>query len=184
MNNHLLVWFVSAQSLIHRTSRIKVPLEIVQFLPLPEAGSGRGGSRGRFPVEFWFNMKVPQPISQHNLLQCLTTLTVKMLFLMFKCNFLCFKLVPIVSSPFTGRFGMYFPSTGICISLCRISGHSCWLLIPERKIPSTDWKPNSLKIYHFNIVAAKIIEFTISCWIGWIYGNIINLKLRIKTYPV
>lgn len=48
MNNHWLVWFISAYSWIHRTLRIKMPLEIVQSQPQLKAGSGWEGYRGRF----------------------------------------------------------------------------------------------------------------------------------------
>lgn len=169
MNNHWLVWFISAYSWIHRTLRIKMPLEIVQSQPQLKAGSGWEGYRGRFPVEFWFNVKIPQPISQGNLVLCLTTLSVKMLFLKFKCNFLCFSWCQwsLHTGYHPAELGCSSPSPGIL-------GDSCWLLIPERKIPSTDWKPNSLKINHFNIVAAELIGLTISHWIGWIHGNKIN----------
>lgn len=69
------------------------------------------------------------------------------------------------------RVGLFFPQSRNLYFPVLDFRRFLLALIPERKIPSTEWKPNSLKINHFKIVAAEIIELTISCWIGWIYGN-------------
>ena len=40
MNNHLLVWFVSAHSLIHRIVKLKIPLEIIKSQPTAQSRVG------------------------------------------------------------------------------------------------------------------------------------------------
>lgn len=136
MNNPLLGWFTSIYSWIHRTLSIKVPLEIVQFQPQQSRVRVR-----RFPVEFWFNVKIPQSISQGSWCSAWP---------LRKCCLLYLNAISCASvgasSPCTGchpaELGCSSPSPGICISLSWTSGDSCWLLSPERKIPSTGWKPN------------------------------------------
>lgn len=120
----------------------------------------------------------------------MTTLTLKMLFLMFKCNFLYLSLCSLSLLLFLATaeksLALLPPVQDFVLPSVDLQEiHvGCWSQVERSQLmlvdfTSTDWKTNLMKFIQFNnTVAAEIIKLTISCWFGYIHENKINKKKK------